>query len=133
MKASMRTAEIMMLILPMMSPPEEVMFSPEEEKRYSQQFQNGYDLYDPKYMRWLSIYHPTAEYIRSFANMVTAANVPQVQVYDQPSDTNSENEVSSTENSAPSGVIAEQTAAHSSSTASTTAETSSSKSHPYKQ
>ena len=32
----------------------------EEEKLYSHRFENGYDLYDPKYIRWLSIHHPIA-------------------------------------------------------------------------
>jgi len=44
---------------------EEVIFSEEEEKLYSRRYENGYDLYDPKYIRWLSINHPLADIIRS--------------------------------------------------------------------
>ena len=32
----------------------------EEELRFSNRFEEGYDLYDPKYEAWLKINHPDA-------------------------------------------------------------------------
>ena len=36
------------------------IFSVEEELRFSNRFEEGYDLYDPKYEAWLKINHPDA-------------------------------------------------------------------------
>ena len=33
-------------------------FSREEQIKFAQRFEEGYDLYDPRYVEWLSIYHP---------------------------------------------------------------------------
>ena len=36
----------------------EAKFLAEEEELYTRHFENGYDLLDPKYERWLRIHHP---------------------------------------------------------------------------
>jgi len=40
-------------------------FTLEEEERYTRRFDNGYDLPDPKYERWLRIHHPIAASVLS--------------------------------------------------------------------
>lgn len=34
-----------------------LMFSREEEMKYARRFQEGYDIYDPRYLDWLSLHH----------------------------------------------------------------------------
>jgi len=73
---------------------EEDIFSEEEEKLYSLWYENGYDLYDPKYIRWLSINHPLADIVRSnepVADFFTTQVVTPVHIDLPASNTGEEN------------------------------------------
>ncbi|XP_065902929.1 uncharacterized protein [Dysidea avara] len=56
----------------------EARFSAEEEELYTRHFENGYDLSDPKYERWLRIHHPIAASVRSEALMTGLLEGPSV-------------------------------------------------------
>ena len=76
-------------------------FSPEEELFY-RRYDNGYDLYDPKYMSWLSIHHPLAASIISSGEtfgLVSAPSVTALLVDDQPIEANSVSDNSSSSGS----------------------------------
>jgi len=65
-----------------------VTFSEEEEQFYSHRFENGHDLYDPKYVKWLSIHHPVAASIRNnepIADLLIIPVVTPVHIDLQPS------------------------------------------------
>ena len=42
------------------SPVDETQFTDEECKIFQKRYENGYDLYDPRYRHWLNIFHPQA-------------------------------------------------------------------------
>ena len=66
---------------------EVVTFSAEEEKLYSRRFENGYDLYDPRYNQWLGIHHPIAASVRSngqIADLISSPIVTPVHVESPP-------------------------------------------------
>lgn len=66
---------------------EDVTFSEEEERLYSRRFENGYDLYDANYIKWLSIHHPIAASVRRhepMADLLTTPVVTPVQIDLQP-------------------------------------------------
>ena len=80
------------------------VLSVEEELRFAIRFEEGYDLFDPRYEAWLKSNHPEAEAIDKSTTAPSAPNTPlKLQVSDPPSKASLAN-TPQTSNSSPMSV-----------------------------